>query len=279
MLLVSVMSRTPRGVFLVCGIVAPILYVAMTLFVGLLWEGYSLTSHTPSELSAIGAPTRTLWVLLGNVYTVLMIAFGWSLGRTAAHNRAVRAVGVLLMTQAVFGYFWPPMHQRAVLAAGGGTLTDTLHLVWAMVTGIFFMLAMGFGAAAFGKRFRIYSIATMVIVFACGAWTATYASRVQANLPTPGIGVWERINIAAFMLWVAVLAIAVLRVPNVAATTMHRDALGPHPHGRRHLPFKSRRTMSQPSAFTTAEGQARTDGEPPALHTQQASNGIDSRAS
>ena len=44
------------------------------------------------------------------------------------------------------GVFWLPMHQRAVLAAGGGTMTDTLHIVWAVVTSLLFMVALGFGA-------------------------------------------------------------------------------------------------------------------------------------
>jgi hypothetical membrane protein len=105
------------------------------------------------------------------------------------------------------------MHQRAVLAAGGGTLTDTLHLVWAAITGVFFMVLVGFGAAALGKRFRVYSIATMVVVLGCGAVTGTYASRIQADLPTPGVGIWERISIAAFMAWIVVLATALLRAP------------------------------------------------------------------
>ena len=106
-----------------------------------------------------------------------------------------------------------PRSPRAVLAAGGGTLTDTLHLVWTMITGVFFMLIVGFGAAALSKRFRVYSIATMVIVLACGAVTGTYASRIQADLPTPWVGVWERVSIAAFMGWIAVLATALLRAP------------------------------------------------------------------
>jgi hypothetical protein len=199
-----------RQVLLTCGILAPVLYVAMTLFVGLLWEGYSVVSRVPSELSAIGAPTRPLWMWLGMVYAVLMIAFGWIVWTSAPPNRALRVVGALLMAYTVFGQFWPPMHQRAVLAVGGGTLTDTLHLVWAMITGFFFMLIVGFGAAALGKRFRVYSIATMVIGLACGAVTGTYASQVQADLPTPWVGVWERISIATFMSWIAVLATVLL---------------------------------------------------------------------
>jgi hypothetical protein len=128
----------------------------------------------------------------------------------------LRMVGALLVTQAVFGVFWPPMHQRVVLAAGGSSLTDTLHIVWTIVTSACFMFALGFGAAAFGKRFRLYSIATMVIVFACGAWAGTSAPGIQANLPTPWAGVWERMNTSAFMVWIAVLAIALLRRQNVA---------------------------------------------------------------
>jgi hypothetical protein len=203
---------------LICGILAPFLYVAMTLFVGLLWEGYSVVSGVPSELAAIGAPTRVLWTWLGAVYAVLMVAFGWIVWTSAPPNRALRIVGALLIADTVVGQFWPPMHQRAVLAAGGATLTDTLHLVWAAITGVFFLLIVGFGAAALGKRFRVYSIATMVIGLACGAVTGTYASQVQADLPTPWVGVWERISIATFMTWIAVLATALLRAPRPAAT-------------------------------------------------------------
>ena len=214
-----------RRPLLACGILASVLYVAMTLLVGLLWKGYSVVSRVPSELSAIGAPTRALWIWLGLVYAVLMIAFGWIVWKSAPPNRALRIVGALLMAHTVFGQFWPPMHQRAVLAAGGGTLTDTLHLVWAAITGIFFMLIVGFGAAALGRRFRIYSIATMVVVLACGAVTGTYASQVQADLPTPGVGVWERISIATFMAWIVVLAAALLRAPRAAATPGRETAL------------------------------------------------------
>jgi hypothetical protein len=36
-------------------------------------------------------------------------------------------------------------------------------------------------------------------------------SRLAANLPTPWMGFWERINIFGYMLWVVVLSIALLR--------------------------------------------------------------------
>ncbi len=201
----------------------------MTLFVGRLWEGYSAADQTISELSAIGAPTRPLWMVLGTVYAGLMIAFGWIVWKSAPPNRALRVVGALVMTQAVFGFFWPPTHQRAVLAAGGGTLTDSLHLVWAAVNGLFFLLAAGFGATSRGKQFRVYSIATMVILLACGVVNGTYAAPIQANLPTSWAGVWERITSTAYIVWIAVLATALLRAPHAAATADRSDASSTRP--------------------------------------------------
>lgn len=102
------------------------------------------------------------------------------------------------------------MHQRAVLAAGGGTLSDTLHIVWSFVTVFLMLLAMGFGAAGFGKRFRLYSWTTIATLVVLGVLTGADAPRIQANLPTPLVGVWERIMIGLFLLWVVVLAVTLL---------------------------------------------------------------------
>ena len=202
-----------RRALLLCGILSSLLYVAMNIFVAMQWPGYSSGSQTVSELSAIDAPTRPLWVPLGIAYTLLVAAFGVGVWQSAGRNRPLRVVGALMIVSGILGLGWPPMHQRAVLAAGGGTLTDTLHLVWSGMTVLLFMLEIGFGAAALGKRFRVYSTITMVVLVVFGALVGMNAPKVGANLPTPWIGVWERINIGAFLLWVVVLAIALLRVP------------------------------------------------------------------
>lgn len=103
------------------------------------------------------------------------------------------------------------MHQREVLAAGGGSLTDTLHIVFTMVTVPLMLLVMGFGAAAFGKQFRLYTIVTILLVIFFGILTGLQSAQMEANLPTPWMGVWERISIAAYMVWVVVFAIILLR--------------------------------------------------------------------
>ena len=192
---------------LVCGILSSLLYAAMNAFVPLGFDGYSLSSQTVSELSAIGAPTRPLWVGLGAVYSLLVIAFGWGVWKSAGRNQPLRVVGSLLAGDGAVSLYWPPMHLRGA----NFTLTDTMHIVWAAVTVLLMMFAIGFGAAAFGKRFRLYSIATMAILVVFGVLTGTDGPRIAANLPTPGVGIWERISIAAFMAWVVALAMLLLR--------------------------------------------------------------------
>jgi hypothetical protein len=216
-----------RKSLLVCGILSSVLYVAMTIFVAMQWEGYSSASQTISELSAIGAPTRSLWAVPGAIYTVLVTAFGWGVWKSAGRSRALRIAGGLIVAYGSLGVLWPfaPMHIRETLAAGGGTLSDTMHLVLASVTVLLMLLAISFAAAAFGTRFRVYSLATLAILAAFGALTFLDAPRIAANLPTPWIGVWERINIGVFLLWVVVLATTLLRVKDAAAATDRRDPL------------------------------------------------------
>jgi hypothetical protein len=202
-----------RKALLICGILSSLLYIGADILAATLYEGYSYTDQTISELSAIGAPTRSLLALTGTVYLFLVIAFGLGVWRSAGRNRALRITGILLVAYGLVGFAWPfaPMHQREVLAADGGTLSDTMHLVLSAVDSLLFLLIIGFGAAAFGNLFRLYSIVTIIVLLVSGALTATDAPRVAANEPTPWLGVKERIELFSAMLWISVLSIVLLR--------------------------------------------------------------------
>lgn len=200
-----------RRVLLGCGIAAAVYYGAMNAFIPLLWPEYRVASQTVSELSAIDAPTRPLWVALGFVYSALSIAFGAGVWMSAQRKLSLRVSGALMITTAVLGLVWPPMHLRSVLAAGGATLTDTLHLVWTSAWGLFSMIAMGFGAAAFGKRFRIFTGLAITLLLAFGAVTSIEAPNVSLDWPTPWIGVWERLNMTCYYVWLVVFASALMR--------------------------------------------------------------------
>lgn len=200
-----------RKALLSCGVLSSLWYLVINIVVPMQYDGYSSVTQTVSELSATGAPTRIAWVLLATLYPLLYNAFGWGVLQTAGKNRYLRLAGALIIVYGILNFYWPPMHTREVIAAGGGTISDTLHIAWAMITLATNMLLLGLGAAALGKAFRLYSIATFAVFIVFGILIFTETPGIEANLPTPGIGVWERINIGAYMLWVVVLAIALLR--------------------------------------------------------------------
>ncbi|HNY02851.1 MAG TPA: DUF998 domain-containing protein [Bacteroidales bacterium] len=200
-----------RNFLLDCGIASSLVYVAMNIVIPFFYPGYDCASMTVSELSAVGAPTRWMWVIPGILWTALVTAFGWGVLQSAGPNRRLRVAGLLLFLYGMVSIIWPfaPMHTREVLASGGGTITDTLHLTMAGVSVLFMLASMGFGAFALDKQFRIYTLGSMLALLLFGLLTATDAPRVEANLPTPYAGLWERINIGAFLVWVAALAVMV----------------------------------------------------------------------
>jgi hypothetical protein len=126
-----------------------------------------------------------------------------------------------------------PDASTRVLAAGGATLTDTLHIAWTMVSGMLMMpvdWVCGSGVRQTVPRVR--GRHPIVLLVAFGALTGTYAASVQANLPTPWLGVWERVDAGLLMLWLIVLAVALLRRGETTAVGIAEEAakLGGHDH-------------------------------------------------
>jgi hypothetical protein len=202
-----------KKVLLICGILSSLLYYGADALAAMLYQGYNYADQTISELSAIGAPTGPLLSITGTTYLLLVIAFGLGVWKSAGWNRALCITAILLIMFGLVGFLWPfgPMHQREVLAAGGGTFSDTLHLIIGAIDSILFLLMIGVGSFAFGKRFRLYSIATIIVLLVFGALMSMDVSKVAANEPTPWLGIIERINIFGAMLWILVLAIVLLR--------------------------------------------------------------------
>ena len=202
-----------RRTLLVCGVLAALLYALTDVLGGLRYPGYSFFSQAVSELMAVGAPSERLVDPLFLAYGVLVLAFGIGVWRAGAGGRrTLRVAGPMLMAYAVVGLTGPvffEMHPRGTAGVGG----DLPHIVLTAVLILLTLLAIGFGAFAFGRRFRDYSIATLLVLVGLGALSGPYAARLAAGEPTPGIGIIERILIYASQAWIAMLALALLRRP------------------------------------------------------------------
>ena len=200
-----------KKVLLVCGIISTIIYVIATILGAIQWKEYNSISQSVSELIAIDAPSAPLVIPLFLIYSILVFAFGVGIWLSAGTKRILRFVAVLIIAKEILGVIatlFAPMHMRGI----EGSLTDTMH---AVLTGIGVLLCMlpaiGFGAMTFGKGFRIYSIITLLIFLIFGILAGMNGSKIAENQPTPLIGVWERINILAYFIWVIVFTIKLLQ--------------------------------------------------------------------
>lgn len=217
-----------------CGILAALLFVGSDIIAAMSWQGYSYTAQSVSELRGIGAPTRAFLTPLLLIYTLLEIAFGFGVWIAAASSgrpkRGLRIAGALLIVLGALELFAPsvPMNINEPVSA----LTNTLHIIATVVTVLFILLIVGFGATADGKWFRFYSYATILVLIVAGAWAGLDGPALAAHLPTPWIGVKERINIYGYMLWLIVLAIVLWRAQSTASQTSGKppgsDQLPPH---------------------------------------------------
>ncbi|NCI52057.1 DUF998 domain-containing protein [Sediminibacterium roseum] len=190
-----------------CGILAPLLYIAMNVFIPGRFPGYSTVTQTISEISAWNAPTRTLWLWWAGGYVLLTAAFGIGIIRSASGNWILYIAGYFVLIYAAFNIYWPPMHLRGA----GTSFSDKLHITWAIITILLMMLIMVFTMAALGRSFRIYTLITFLVFIVFGTLTFIEAPGIPQNLPTPRIGIWERINVGAFMLWTIVFSVSLLK--------------------------------------------------------------------
>lgn len=209
-----------RKVLLVCGILSSLLYIGTDILGGMLWEGYSLTTQTISALDAIGSPTRILVAPLFFIYDVLLIAFGLGAWGSARRNRYLRITAGLLTGITVVSLMSSlfPMYLGEPIIS----LANAMHSFLYGVIEFLILLSMGFGAIAYRNWFRYYSIGTILIfilsgVLGLGSVVSEYLTGVlglglaaSENL-TSWLGIFERINVYGYLLWVAVLAIILLR--------------------------------------------------------------------
>jgi Protein of unknown function (DUF998) len=91
------------------------------------------------------------------------------------------------------------------------TLSDTMHLLLSGATMLLLSGAILIGSKALGPSFRRYSIATVVVMLVFFVLTLMDAPNVAANLPTPYMGLNERICMCAWLLWVAAFSVRLLR--------------------------------------------------------------------
>ncbi len=201
-----------QSALLVCGVLSSAVYVAADLLGGMRYEGYSFSSQAISELMATGAPSESFVDPLFILYGVFMLAFGAGVFREGVgRGRSLRTTGAILVAYAAIGFTGPTLFEMHPRGTGTAASGDLPHIVLTAVLAFLTLVAVGAGALAFGRRFRLYSLATLLVMSVLGVLSVPNGARLAAGQPTPGFGILERVDIYASLVWMAALAIALLR--------------------------------------------------------------------
>jgi hypothetical protein len=197
-----------QRVLLAAGILSAVIYVAADIVAARLYPGYSYNDQAVSELFAIGAPTSRFVVTFFTLSSALMFPFALGVWYAAGRSRLQRAIAVMFAGAAVVGLLlWNffPMHVRGVER----TMTDTMHL--ALATNPFVPASYVLAAIAFRGRFRVYTLATILVILALASYGFSFAPAITINAPTPWMGLSERAGQYVGALWQSVLAVMLIR--------------------------------------------------------------------
>jgi hypothetical membrane protein len=219
-------GRTATKSLLLAGPAAVVVYVIGDVLSAMLYDGYSYLNQAISELSAFGSPVRPLMVTVILIHNVLLLAFGIGLLR-AARRRSVWWIGALLVAEVVVvgttaHTFWA-MSSRDV-ATG---FNDTMHMAMTAVFGLLVVAMMVLSAVAFPGWFRLYSVATIVVVVGFGMASGFAMSGIEQN-NTPWAGGFERINAYAYFAWLVILAVMAIR-HELGSSQTEGDLTSPSP--------------------------------------------------
>jgi hypothetical protein len=198
-----------RKILLTCGILSSLVYLCTDFVGGLQWTNYSWLSQEFSRLSAIGAPSRSIHLVLTIIYSLLVIAFGIGVWQSSGQKKNQRIIGAALIIYAIDNWLWPQFFPED-LSQSVTALTNTMHIVLTVVTVLTWMLILGYAIVTFRKWMRLYSIGTLIAVILFGSLAGSQGAALAAGQPTPLLGLMERINIYCFMLWVVIFAVVLM---------------------------------------------------------------------
>lgn len=193
---------------LACGVLVAVVQILGDIFAAARYPGYSYVNQSVSELSAIGAPTRSITAVVGIAYEVLVLAFAVGVW-LVAEKRELRITAIILGIFALNAWLWGffPMQQRGSQM----TFTDYAHIGGAILQVLTIVLFMAAGSGADGRWFRIFSVALIGAILAAGGVAGSQAGQIAVGGPTPLMGLIERVCFYGPSIWILVLAIGLMR--------------------------------------------------------------------
>lgn len=196
------------------GILGPIVYILAVIIGGSLRSDYSFLYNTISELTVANAPNIILMSALFAIYNISIFIFGIGafMDKGIDQSKKFRAANLMIALIGFLGLlliFFPQDPRTAAV-----TFTGTMHIALAGITSLFtlisvILIGINFRKVPEWKTFSIYSIVSFIVILASGGMAAM---SVASNSGYGGL--FERITIFAFMIWVIVYAYLIINNEN-----------------------------------------------------------------
>ena len=160
---------------------------------------------------------------------LLTSAFALGLWRMASARLSLRIAAALIFVNALVvcpGVLFAPMHMRGTLT-GDMPSTDLMHIGFTILAVLLMVSYMAFGSAGLGTVSRLFAFSIAAMLLA-GVVVGTKVSAIAAGLPTPWMGLVERVSVYSPMLWVFVFAASLLSTatgPEVRKGRQRRSAV------------------------------------------------------
>ena len=201
-------GRTAKRAFLSAGLITGGVYVVGDIVSGLLYDKYSFLNQAISELTAFGSPVRPEMQAVMLVHGTLVMVFGAGIF-LVADRASTRWVGGLLVAAGAVGF---PTHTVWAMSSRGmeSGFNDTMHITMSLVFSLLVAAAMILAGITYRGWFRRYSFLTLAVVMGFGMASAVQMGGVKQN-NTPWTGAFERINAYSYFVWLAVLAVLLMR--------------------------------------------------------------------
>lgn len=199
--------RTKERFLFFAGILGPIVYILNVLLGGIITPNYSHIKNAVSELTQRGAPNIVILSTLFVVSAILILLFGIAILMRYKHqNRRLYAGGVMIVIYGIFAASLASIFPQDPLG-GESTFPGTMHLVIAGLTAFVIMggiLLNGLGMDKHPgrwRRFKLYSVITVILVFVFGAPTPILImNKIEL------LGLFERLTQLAYLQWFVVFA-------------------------------------------------------------------------
>lgn len=199
-----------KKIYPIFGIIGPVVYILAVFIGGALRHDYSALYNSISELSMTNAPNKLLLDVLFGIYNLFMIIFG--LGAyldTKINSKKYNAATIMLIVIGILGLMVLVFTQDP--RGAPETLNGILHIVLSGITAaltIISVILVGLSFKSFinMKLFSWYSYITGTLIFIFGG---AGAASIANNSPIGGL--FERITIFLFMIWVIILSYILLK--------------------------------------------------------------------